>query len=340
MIYYSNHYSEHTFTIRRLLTMNTENHSTQPIITKGTHPIFTGNYTILTPELERFVSTALFWLTNWLTGAVVYGIARGGKTTAKDCLIKAIRNVLGNDTLIYSVDCSDSSRVNENVFFVDILGALNQPIKSRETALERRERVVSYLLDVAQQNNQKRIILFFEEAHNMRVLYYNLLMNIYNRLRDKGITLSVILIGPNELKDIMNNFIEEKKTHILGRFMVYDFNFKGIQNLEQLKQILSFYDEEHYPLGSECTYTQYFFPQAFDNGYRLVSDAEIISQTISRVAKISINSPNLNLPMLPITMTINNCFKEFGYEGECKLKPSEEDWEYAICISRYSDYIE
>lgn len=319
--------------------MNDNKKNLHPDISFNSHPIITGDYIIVTPQIKILTDNILFLITNKITGAIVYGISRGGKTTAKRCLIKAIRNFFKGNSLIFSVSCNGGRFPNENRFLADILGGLGLAIKNRERPEERRERIIRYLTSLAQETQEKKIILFMDDAQNMKELDYIQLMDIYNRLEDIGITLSTILIGSDELKELMDTFISKRKSHIVGRFMIHDFNFKGVENLNQLQLILSFYDQKCYPTDSNCSYTQYFFPEAYDKGYRVSQDAELILKLICEEADISINSPILNIPMLPLTLTINDCFKLVGFIGKSKYKPTEEDWKTSIERAKYSRYM-
>lgn len=303
------------------------------------HPIVTGDYIIVTPQIKSLTQSILFIITNKITGAVIYGIARGGKTTAKRCLIKAIRKVFKGTSLIFSVSCSGGRLASENRFLADILGGLGLAIKNRERPEDRRERIISHITSLAHESKENKVILFMDDAQNMKELDYVQLMDIYNRLDDLGITLSTILIGSDELKDTMDKFIKEGKSHIVGRFMVHDFNFRGIQTLEQFITILKSYDEKCYPADSNCSFTQYFFPEAYAKGYRVFQDAELILKLICDETDEMIDSPTLNIPMLPVTLTINDCFKKVGITGASKYKPSEEDWQASIERAKYARYM-
>ena len=306
---------------------------------KNEHPIVTGDYIIVTPQIKALTENILFIITNKLTGALIYGIARGGKTTAKRCLIKAINKLFKSDSVIFSVSCSGGRYANEKRFLTDLLGGIGLPIKTREQTEDRRERIINYLISRAKSSKGKKVILFMDDSQNLKEINYIQLMDIYNRLDDSGITLSTILIGSDELKDTMDKFIKEGKSHIVGRFMVHDFNFTGIRNLEQFTAVLKFYDEKCYPTDSDCCFTKYFFPEAYDKGYRVVQDAETIMKLICDEIGEMLGSPLLNIPMLPITLSINDCFKKAGIREESKYKPSMEDWQASIERAKYSRYI-
>lgn len=309
-----------------------------PNIPKGTHPIYTGEYVIISDSIMMLVENVLFWLTSRSPGAIIYGIYRCGKSVAKKVLIKAIHNNLGQEIPIFSLSCTGGKSANENRFLGDILGGLGFALKNRERPEERRERIVRYLLEMSHASHSKKIILFMDEAQNMKPLDYVLLMDIYNRLEDNNVYLSVILIGSQELKEIMDMFIEQKKMYIIGRFMINEHNFRGLENIDNIITCLKQYDTLCYPPDSHCVFTQYFFPNAYDEGYRLTDDAQLIFKLITAELEKSIHSLDINIPMLPFVQTISNCFIRAGFEGECKYKPSAEDWKIAVAAANVKKY--
>ena len=323
---------------QKLEDINGKCMTSHPDIPKGTHPVFTGEYVIISDAIMMLVQNVLFWLSSRSPGSIIYGIYRCGKSVAKKVLIRAIHTTFSEEIPIFSISCTGGKSVNENRFFGDILSGLGLALKNREKPEERRERIIRYLLEASHNANSKKIILFIDEAQNMKPLDYVLLMDIYNRLEDNNINLNVILIGSMELKDTMDLFIAQKKMYIIGRFMINEYNFKGIQTLENIVTCLKQYDSLCYPQDSGCTFTQYFFPQAYEEGYRLMDDAELIFKLITAELEKSIHSPDLNIPMLPFVQTINNCLIKIGFEGECKYKPSSEDWKEAVDMANLRKY--
>lgn len=57
---------------------------------------------------------------------------------------------------------------------------------------------------------------------------------------------------------------------IIARFLSEPLAFDGRTSVEELKEILKTFDEgTEYPEGSGWSYTRFFLPQAFEQGFRL-----------------------------------------------------------------------
>jgi len=68
------------------------------------------------------------------------------------------------------------------------------------------------------------------------------------------------------------------KTQIVARLMVEELAFYGIRNAQDVATCLNGYDQTAYPEGSQWSFTRFYLPQAFDAGYRLVSDADTLER--------------------------------------------------------------
>lgn len=89
------------------------------------------------------------------------------------------------------------------------------------------------------------------DAQRLVELQYNVLMDIYNYLKDVGISMTAILVGQEELKHVRSSFIQSKMGQIVGRFMVHEHKFSGVKTLNELETCLKGYDSiSEYPANS------------------------------------------------------------------------------------------
>ena len=58
--------------------------------------------------------------------------------------------------------------------------------------------------------------------------------------------------------------------------MVHMFQFHGIQNAEEMAESLSAYDIDEYPEESGWSYTRYFVPRLFAEGWRIKNLADLL----------------------------------------------------------------
>lgn len=120
--------------------------------------------------------------------------------------------------------------------------------------------------------------------------------------------------------------------------MVHDFKFMGIRTLDDLQTCLRGYDDEsEYPLGSDITYTQHFFLEAYEKGFRLYQYAEEMMEAFRREREKANLSATAEIPMQYITSTIEYLLLQYGRYGANVYQISKNMIEEAIW---YSGYIE
>lgn len=313
----------------------------QPQIPHGTHPIITGKYTIYTNALCKVLDKILFWISINSPGAVVYGLQRIGKTTTIEIIKKRLMDEYEGALSVFSVMAHTYSRHSDGAFFSDIIDDLGFVDNSRAKPYEKRRQIVQIFENAAKAIKQNRVILIIDEAQLLKDLHYDLLMDIYNELKIRDITLTVILFGQMELNLTRAKFIRDRKMQIIGRFMCNETTLYGIQNGEDVRYCLDQLDNNKtFPKESKCFFTQYFFPEAYDQGYRLADDADMIFDVFYTVLKKNgISDRMTNIPMLYFILTITLCLKNVGYEGEGKYKPTKEDWKLAVEEAQLREFI-
>lgn len=181
------------------------------------------------------------------------------------------------------------------------------------------------MLEKAEKSKQRRIILVMEEAHRLTEFHYNWLMDIYNELDREKVSMSVISVGQEELLARRTFFLEDKKWNpIYGRY----------------KLALTCYDSPEisaYPENSGCSYTDYFFPDAFHLGERLAKEAKNLYQIFTDVRKEYGLSTDFEIPMEYFAFTVENALKKNGVHGDQCDWINKNQWREAI---RSSGYVE
>jgi hypothetical protein len=310
----------------------------RPLIPNGSHPIITGRYLIPTSEILKIYEILILWLENKTPGAIVYGRPRIGKTNAITFLIKSLKKNLGESLPVYHILCDQHNKPNENTFFENLLRDIDHGFQLNGSANIKRERLIKYLIHQGEISGHSRIILFMDDAQRLFEIQYGWLMDIYNLLYKYGITLTVILVGQEELMHQKNAFLQAKKAQIIGRFMVCQYKFNGIKSIVDIKICLKSYDTiSEFPHDSGWSFTRYYFPNAFAEGIRLESCAEDLFSAFTTLRQeYGIKKP-FEIPMEYFTLTINYALRKFGADGSNINWISKNNWYEAI---RNSGYIE
>lgn len=232
--------------------------------------------------------------------------------------------------------CNKYKVPTENRFFTDFLKGIGHSMYLKGTAEAKRDRISKFLIERAEVYAQHRIILFIDDAQRLHELEYSWLMDIYNELDRYNISLTVILVGQEELVHQRSAFIQAQKMQIIGRFMIHEYKFSGIKTLKDLNMCLTGYDSiSDYPEGSGWSYTRYYFPDAYCEGRRLVDcSEELFNQFRELREELNVTTP-IEIPMQYLTLTIDNCFRTFGIDGKGIQFPSNIHWVNSIKNSGY-----
>lgn len=305
------------------------------MVEKGQHPIETGSYRLPTKEIINLYAVVSRLIANRSPGVIIYGRPRLGKTRAISMLEFQLKKEFGDDLQIFKMLCSQH-KPNENRFYTDLLREIGHFAYNQGKAEIKKERLIKYFIERAQSSYHKKIILFIDEAHMLYENDYNWLMDIYNQLDRYNITMTVILVGQEELMYQKSAFIASNKMQIVGRFMVHEYMFSGIKSSKELEYCLRAYDElTEYPEDSGCSYTEFFFPEAFRDGRRLSYETDSILEKFEEIRANKNISSAFELPMQYFTLFIDNCMKVFGVNGKGIYWPSSNEWEESIKLCGY-----
>lgn len=307
----------------------------RPILPPGTHPVHEGTYTIPSNEINNLYEHVKQSLENRVPGTVIHGRPRLGKTRAIDYLSKTLPLDFPN-LPIYNILTKEHNKPNEDVFFSEVLKDVGHQLYSTGKAFAKRERLSSYLIEKAKAAGQRRTVFFIDDAQLLHEAHYKWLMDISNELDRHRISLTAFLVGQDELLNQRSVFFEEEKYQIIGRFMVAPYKFYGIREVNDLKECLICYDEDSiYPDGSGWSFTKYFYPEIFEDGFRLSSYADMLHNVFIELRREAGLRKQFEIPMQYLTRTIEYALKYFGCEGDNLRELTPLNWKKAIANSGF-----
>jgi AAA domain len=313
---------------------------TRPLLPPRTHPVHTGRYLLGTNEITNMYNTVSRWIECRSPGGIIYGRQRIGKTRAINFLKEFLPNEFGTDLPVFLYLCQEYARPNELVFFEDLLRNCDHPLASTPPARAavKRERLYNFLIDKGLKTVEKRVILILDDAQRLQEQHYEWLMDIYNALDRAKVELTILLVGQKELKIQKDLFVSTNKAQIVGRFMIHEHEFYGLKTVQDITACLEGYDNDStYPVDSKCSFTQYFFPDIYDEGFRLSHSSKDFYDTFVNMRKeYGIHEP-LEVPMQYFTRSIEFILKTYGVEGENVEQLTIPHIQEAI---RFTNYIE
>lgn len=290
------------------------------------HPIFTGEYSILTSEVRSAIEVVKKTIANRIPGIIIYGDPRIGKTKAITLIKEALLKEYGESLPIFIHLMTDHAHTLP-VFFRELLLDLGCSNHDKGTGVDKKERAVGFLAEKGLTTSLKKVILFIDEANCLTEKEYNWLIDIDNRLKKVGVNITVILVGTPTIMDLRSNFVSSRKTQIIGRFMVKAYTFSGIKNIKDLQICLSWYDIGdgcEYPVTSGISYTNFFFPVAFKSGMRLSAEAGTLNKLLKKEYHIN------EIPMMYFCLIVESLYKQCGTFGKESEWITIEDWKTAI----------
>lgn len=307
----------------------------RPNIVDGTHPIQRGRYLLMTPVIEEFYDAVSQWITNRTPGGMIYGRPRLGKSTAIEYLTKLLPEQFGNIPIITFL-CRDYKVPSERAFFSDFLDSAGHGMLGGEPT-KRRNRLRDYLFQIAHQSGQDRLILFADEAQKLHEQQYRWLIDVNNELNNLGVSLIALLVGQEELIHQYTAFSYADKAQIIGRFMLHRFQFRGLKNIDDIRASLKSYDSNsEFPEGSGWSYTRFFFPSAFQRGWRLASTAEDLWKAFCDINDQYGIPGRIEIPMQYFCRAVEHVLISCGTDNS-EATVSENSWKEGIEISRYVD---
>lgn len=285
-------------------------------------------------DLKKMID---LWLLMGTCGAMIYGRPRIGKTFCINYICKSIAEDLQNEEAVVVWNVRDHDAVTEKNFYSELLSAMGFSVKQHSTALVLKERVLNELIIRASESNQRRVVLFLDEASLFREKDFGWLMDLYNNLMQKDIQLLSFLFGTRELKDLKHSLKQRGKDQIIGRFMVHECQYHGLNSLEELSFCLYSLDQEHVRssvgVQLEETLCEFFFSEEY-RFFEMAQDFWNAFQTV-RIRKDILAE---DIPMKYFIESFIICLSIFGKGGQKETSfPTKEDLIECVELSGYGE---
>lgn len=308
----------------------------RPQIPKDCHPVQAGGYVISTPSVYEMGNEISEWLDLRQSGGMIYGPPRMGKTSAIKYIGRKLLYDFGGNLPIVTFECQSHSIAREGEFFTEFLHAVGHALAHKGNIPERRERLYQHLRSLAERNMHRRLVIFLDEAQKLQKDHYAWLVDISNYLERAKVVPTFILVGQQELANRRNAMVIAKQFQVVGRFMVNTHQFAGISSAKEVQVCLHAYDEQsEYPEGSGWSYSRFYFPVAYEHGWRLEGQAENVWKAFMEAREEGQLPGAPQIPMKFLTAAIEYVLRR--YENLLDIEPhlSLQIWREAIKKSQY-----
>lgn len=295
------------------------------------HPIESGNFLIPTPQIQELSQTIQWWLENRITGAVIYGKPRIGKTSAMmligETLLKGVYNIP-----YFYMSAVQESKPSESSFYSNLLQAVNHPKPNNRNKAQKRIQLLDYFLVIARDSQQDRLVLMIDEAQNLTEYHYDWLISLYNELYFRDVQLITFLVGQEQLNLQKQTFLEMGMAQIVGRFMVDSQEFYGIRSKHEIKEVLKAFDSKiEFPEGSGVSYTNYFFK----SGLHLSDYSDSLYMALKNINLEHSINPHSEIPLYSFIPIVREALLQCGDFGQQLTAIEVTDWEDIIKSTMY-----
>lgn len=244
------------------------------------HPVLTTKHMVPTPTIESIYAIVRERVWLYRPSMYMYARPRMGKTT---CAI-AIKALLRAEYSNKYVEIFSADPTKKLAFCRDLATELGLHFSLRTNVAGVVDLLITHVICELDELGGDHFVLIIDEMQALQEPAYNELLLLQNRLGLRGVKLTTVGFSQPEINNERTALVVAGATNLIERFLSEPIVFKGCEGVKWLSKVLRSYDEDmQFPEG-ECTYTEFFFPEAFSTGMRLVQSSELIWETVMEVS--------------------------------------------------------
>lgn len=304
----------------------------------ASHPVINSDIKLPTPAIRRAYDAIANIALQRAPGCCFHAFPRFGKTSAIELLTAQLVEAFP-DMPIFSVSAEWHGRFSELVYFGELLVACSHVMATAGKGEARRTRLLQYLWSQAKTRGSDRILFFIDEAQNWNEPELTTLRDVSNQLALRhGIKLIAVLFGAPGIVALRSSLILSGRIDLIGRFMVQQYEFKGVTSLDELILTMGYYDDaevSEYPEGSKQSYSEFLLRKAYRSGWRLSQEAPRLWEQFRLAAQESGGLGQVGMQW--VAESIRHFFVgqiEFDHPG---LKGDPTVWNLAVKQSGFKD---
>lgn len=303
------------------------------------HPLVQQTYIVPTPSIDAAYDQVKVCIRHRIPGAMLLAPSRFGKTYAVRYMHSALLEDFPNLAAI-GFTAEKKKQPVESAFFENLLVAVGHREPHAGTNSVKRQRLQAKLLQIVDRSKRNILNAFVDEAHRLEALEYEWLWDIHDSLEKHSVRLITFLIGNQKLKQQKNAFREAGETPIISRFMIDEIPFHGIRSAADVATCLQGYDEATYPEGSDWTYTRFFFPKAWQEGLRLVSQADAVWRAFQEAHQAANFRFAMEIPMTYFARAVEIACMDYAESDAADFRFTPAIWKKVVTDSKYVVAIE
>ncbi|MFP3554038.1 ATP-binding protein [Paraburkholderia sp. SIMBA_049] len=231
----------------------------------SSHPLFGTVDLIATPQTAEVYGIVKIMVV--LNDSGAYISARPG--AGKSCCLQILQAYFNRDMPSlpsFILHANQQQHHSIRAFYKGLLFSLGLST-SGETA-DLRARTFTQLAYLGRESRIRKILFLIDEAHRMGIFEFQFLKDVYNHLSLNGVSLITIMVGqqPN-LSERIDKLRADGHEDIIGRFASKEISFRSFETISDIEIVFDAIDLARDSNGK--SWTEFFCPVAFSNGFRL-----------------------------------------------------------------------
>ncbi|MBB3060055.1 ATP-binding protein [Microbulbifer rhizosphaerae] len=233
------------------------------------------SFYISTPMLRDLHQCITQWTWCGMTGGVIVGEARCGKSFAIRALSDHILSRTGQRIPIFRISYGKRDKKTIREVYSKTAKALGYKVKLRDTSEELSEMICTKLAEAAESNDTKKVILIIDETQYLTIDQLTVFAEIYNTLEEVKANCVIFFVANEDtFSPLVKKLHEKENSYIMERFFTHTHHQYGIRNSQELKLCLKEFDQYIVDIENNISATQAFCPHLYDQGWRLIDLAK------------------------------------------------------------------
>ncbi|SIT49458.1 conserved hypothetical protein [Paraburkholderia piptadeniae] len=296
------------------------------------HPLTKRRYTIPTTVIQHAYRASRERVYARHTGLIFIGKTRYGKTTCAKAIRQYLLEEFPHIHVIVVAARSTLRPVAGHAYRV-ILESVKHVCAARADATLLLRNVVADVETALAAKGGDHFVMILDEVNLFGDEDIVSLLELGNLLELRGITMTVISFGQPGVAQRITSLQQQNKQQLIARFFRRPKSFVGCTGVDMLRDVLTYLDTgSEWPEGSGWSYTEFFFPQAYQRGFRFHRCAELIWQEMSAAMPDAEDGLNMEA----ITMTIDWLFLSLHRFDNEQFVLEAKDIQNAIDVSDLS----
>ncbi|MCW8341258.1 ATP-binding protein [Stenotrophomonas sp. SG1] len=294
------------------------------------HPLFIeSGYRINTKPVERMADFVLYNIQQGHHGCSLYSESGVGKSTAQDYLVETDWRWLVEDgrragVARAIVATSDACR-SPLSFWHALSHQLGMPRWSSARPHELRARIHNHMRAACGHADVRRYVLFIDSAQRLTNLEFQCLEDLDNLMSKDRLTLFLVFVYQSDQQGIeLGDMWQHHPSHVVRRWFLDSAPFLPLAARDEVRHALSRYDGAAWWPTEDMPFSRYFATDAFDRGWRLESETEMICDAVSALRREVGLPEHSGWPMCSFTSTVRNLLTNAWFQQSFeRLTPSD-----------------